>query len=255
MRNERLASAMADRTLSARAVAEQLMVDAKTVERWLQGRVPQPRHRQVLAGLLAQPESYLWPELRGTHAGGASSSATGLVSLYAHRCDVPQPLWSSLIQQATERIDVLAYAALFLPEDHPDLVASLAARSTEVAVRIALGDPSSDKVAERGIEEELYDGMAARIRMTLKHLRPLATCPQVAVHLHSTTLYNSIFRFDDQMLVNTHIYAGPAYASPVLHLRKSPGCSLFDSYANSLDAVWATSTPITPEGWNRHGKD
>jgi hypothetical protein len=251
MRNERLTTAMTDRTLSRRAVAEQLLVDAKTVERWLHGRVPQPRHRLVLAGLLAQPESYLWPELRSSHAGTAAPDAAGLVSVFARRCDVPQPLWNSLIQQATDRIDVLAYAALFLPEEHPDLVSTLAAKSAEVEVRIALGDPRSDKVAERGAEEELFDGMAARIRMTLKHLQPLASSPNVAVHLHATTLYNSIFRFGDEMLVNTHVYAGPAYRSPVLHLRQTFGCNLFETYTASFDAVWRTSVPLDPDLWGK----
>jgi hypothetical protein len=44
-------------------VAEALGVDPKTVQRWLGGRVPQPRHRWALADMLAVHEYDLWPHL------------------------------------------------------------------------------------------------------------------------------------------------------------------------------------------------
>ena len=248
MSNDRLAAAIAAQSLTRRGLAERLSVDAKTVERWIAGRTPHPQHRTGLALVLAQPESYLWP----THAGnGKVLDVAGLLGVFPHRCEVPQPLWRSLLQQAQERIDVLAYAALFLAEDNPELVPALQAKANSVTVRLLLGDPSSAKVAERGVEEQLFDGMASRIRMTIRHLRALADVPGVAVHLHETTLYNSIFRFDDDMLVNAHVYGGPAYRSPVLHVRRTPGCGLFDTYAASFEAVWRTSTPISPELWSQ----
>ena len=63
--------------------------------------------------------------------------------------------------------------------------------------------------------------------------------------MHDTTLYNSIYRFDDEMLVNAHLYATNAYAAPVLHLRRLDGGQLFANYAQSFDAVWEGSTPTT----------
>jgi hypothetical protein len=246
--NDRLAAAMAAQSLTRRGLAERLSVDAKTVERWVAGRVPHPRHRTTLALVLAQPESYLWP---GETTNGRGVDVAGLIGVFPHRCEVPQPLWRSLLRQAQEQIDVLAYAALFLAEDNPQLVSTLAAKADHAAVRLLLGDPASTKVAERGKEEELFDGMASRIRTTLLHLRPLADIPGIAVHLHETTLYNSIFRFDDEMLVNNHVYGGPAYRSPVMHLRRTPGCGLFDTYASSFEAVWRTSTPISREVWSQ----
>jgi hypothetical protein len=56
--------------------------------------------------------------------------------------------------------------------------------------------------------------------------------------LHGTSLYNSIFRFDDQMLVNRHIYGTYGYIAPILHLRKVPGCDLFDTYMRRLELLW-----------------
>lgn len=251
MSNHRLAAAMVSCDVSPRGLADRLGVDAKTVDRWLRGRVPQPRHRAAVTSVLRQPEAYLWPAVATPRRPSLPVDTAGLVAVYPHRCDVPQPLWRSLLEQATERIDVLAYAALFLAEDNPELVSTLRAKAGRLDVRIALGDPASSKVEERGAEEELFDGMASRVRTTLRHLRPLSGCEGLAVHLHETTLYNSIFRFDGQMLVNTHVYAGPAYRSPVLHIRQTGGCGLFETYADSFETVWRTSVPLAPEVWRK----
>ena len=40
---------------------------------------------------------------------------------------------------------------------------------------------------------------------------------------HRTILYNSIYRADDQVLVNTHLFGVTAAHAPVWHLRKLPG--------------------------------
>jgi hypothetical protein len=59
--------------------------------------------------------------------------------------------------------------------------------------------------------------------------------PGVELRFHATTLYNSIYRFDDDMLVNAHVYGAPAAHSPVLHLRRLPGGQLFDHYQASFE--------------------
>ena len=56
--------------------------------------------------------------------------------------------------------------------------------------------------------------------------------------MHSTTLYNSIYWFDDDMLVNTYAYGVPAHFAPVLHLRHLGSGTLFQTYARSFDRVW-----------------
>ncbi len=80
------------------------------------------------------------------------------------------------------------------------------------------------------------------VRMALGHYQPLLVEHDNAVRLHATTLYNSIFRFDDDMLVNTHAWGSNAYKSPVLHLHQVSGGSMFDTYATSFDSVWRTAT-------------
>ena len=43
------------------------------------------------------------------------------------------------------------------------------------------------------------------------------------LRLHGTVLYNSIYRADDQLLVNPHVYGVMANNAPVFQLRKIPG--------------------------------
>ena len=83
--------------------------------------------------------------------------------------------------------------------------------------------------------------LAARINYALAWHRPVFDCPNLSIALHSTVLYNSILRFDDQMLVNPHIYSMPAFRAPIIHLRRIPGGPLFQTYAECFERVWSVS--------------
>lgn len=243
MANERLRSALVRGGNDLGELAETLQVDRKTVERWLGGRSPHPRHRRALAQFLGRDEAYLWPDAVDQQRL-ASASRAELVTLYPHRSAVPTELWLELLSRAGSCIEVLAYAALFLPELDPRIVDDLAARAEQgAAVRIALGDVESDAVRLRGEEEGIGQGMAARVTMTLAHLAPLVGRSGVQLHVHGSTLYNSIFRFDDEMLVNTHLLGAKAYQNPVMHLRRVEGGTLFADYADSFQRVWSDSKP------------
>ncbi|HYA52659.1 MAG TPA: XRE family transcriptional regulator, partial [Streptosporangiaceae bacterium] len=65
-------------------------------------------------------------------------------------------------------------------------------------MRIAFGDPQSAQVRTRGAEEGGGGGMAARIHYALAWYRPILGTPNLEVRFHSTVLYNSILRFDEQ---------------------------------------------------------
>jgi hypothetical protein len=80
----------------------------------------------------------------------------------------------------------------------------------------------------RGQEEHIGEGMAARIRLSLAYLQEAIGTPGMELQLHATTLYNSIYRLDADMLVNSHAYGSFA----VDH------CSAFDAYAIG----WSSST-------------
>jgi transcriptional regulator with XRE-family HTH domain len=243
MANDRLRSALAARTLTVDAVAARAGVDPKTVQRWLTGRIPHARHRWAVAALVREDEAYLWPTVVKSRSAAEAERAE-LLTLYPHRADVPSTVWRSLLDRVQHQLAILVYAAAFLPEQQLDLVEVLRAKAAAgCQVRVALGDPSSPKLLERGAEENFGIGISSRAELALKHYAPLRACPGVEIRVHGTTLYNSIYRFDDVMLVNTHIWGLSAFGAPVLHLRRLVAGGLFDTYAQSFEAVWATARP------------
>ena len=138
---------------------------------------------------------------------------------------------------------------LFLPDGYPEIAKLLASKAEQgTEVRLALGDPDSDAVRRRGEEERIGDGLAARVRLSLIYLREAVGAPGVELRVHATTLYNSIYRFDDDMLVNAHVYGAPAAHSAVLHLGRLPGGRLFDHYQASFERVWELASADSVPG-------
>ncbi len=124
----------------------------------------------------------------------------------------------------------------------------LAARASEgVRVRLCFGDPQGQAIATRGREEGIGDALAAKIRASLTYYRSLLGATGCGVRLHDTTLYASMFRYDDDLLVNPHVWGQPASANPLFHLRQADDGGWFATYAESFEAVWAGARPWTPE--------
>ncbi|MBF6044725.1 XRE family transcriptional regulator [Streptomyces sp. NRRL B-1677] len=244
MRNERLRIAVAAGGWTHASLAAQAGVDAKTVERWLNlGRTPRRVTAFAVAELLGEDVFVLWPELRQPKA--TRSVSPELVALYERRADVPVSLFADLMAQARQRIDVLVYAGLFLHEGYPRLRELLRERAGEgCAIRIAVGDPDSLNVRQRGSEEKFGHGIESRCRLALMHYSLLNQLAGVELRTHGTTLYNSLYRADDQFLVNAHVWGANAYGAPVWHLRRNGDGGMFDMYAESFDAVWATAVPV-----------
>jgi hypothetical protein len=111
--------------------------------------------------------------------------------------------------------------------------------------RILLGDPTSPHVDQRGTDEGIHDAMAAKIRNAIALYRPLLVAG-VQIRLHSTVLYNSLYRGDDEMLINQHIHGIAAAYAPVLHLRRRTDDGVFRNYADSFDRVWTPATSLDP---------
>ncbi|MGI9098562.1 MAG: helix-turn-helix domain-containing protein [Solirubrobacteraceae bacterium] len=248
MPNERLRRAIHEAGLQLDDLARHVGVDAKTVERWItKDRLPHPANRAHVAQMVGVDEFVLWPQLVHGRRGRVATEAE-LIAIYPTRGAVPADTWYDLLESARTEIDVLVYAGLFLPDGRADLPALLRRKGEQgVQVRLLYGDPGCDEVALRGSDEGIGDGMAARIRLAVCSMRPVFDVAGVEARSHGTTLYNSIYRFDDELLVNAHAYGVGAPQSPVLHLRRIAGGQLFDHYMASFERVWGRGVPMTAE--------
>lgn len=225
--------------LSEEDVAAYLGVDPKTVRRWLEGRLPYPRHRLAVSHLLGAEEADLWPEVYVDRA--ARSWPEEIVAVYPHRWAVPHEVWRQLFESAEREIDILAYSGLFLAEDVGLLGLFADKARAGVSVRIALGDPHSPHVAELGAEEGIGDAMTTKIRNALTLYRSLLDVRNVEIRLHQTTLYNSLYRADRDILVNQCAYGIPVANAPVFHLRSGGSSGMFSSYVESFGRIWSCS--------------
>ena len=240
--NEPLRRALLRARLREEDVAALLDVDPKTVRRWLNGRVPYASNRAKIADLIGVDEADLWP-----NAGGPLSVRTRpeeLEAVYPHRWAIPRHVWTRFFESAEHEIGILAYSALFLAED-TGILGILASRGLAgVTVRIALEDTDGPQIAERGEQEGIGDAMASKIRNALVLYRPLTATANIQIRLHTTVLYNSIYRADDQLLVNQHTYGIPAAHAPVFCLRRTQDGEMAGIYLDSFERVWASAAPL-----------
>jgi transcriptional regulator with XRE-family HTH domain len=244
MRNERLRAAMLEQGITPASLASKMGVDVKTVERWISGaRTPYRRHRYNVASFLGVDEVYLWPDAL-TRDQVANASESEIVTVYAYRWMVSRDVWHNFFKNAEQEIGILVYSGLFIPEDAGIRKVLRSKADDGVTVRILLGDPESDVVAQRGIDEGINMDMAARCRNAIVLFQPLRGVDGIEFRLHRTILYNSIYRVDDQLMVNTHIYGTPASEAPVLHLRRVAGGDMVNTYLESFDKVWDLGTPL-----------
>lgn len=242
--NERLRGAIFEAGLTPGTLAEQVGVDPKTVDRWITtGRSPHRTHRLTTARILGRDDVYLWPDTAQDRQS-LTAAQSELVTLYPNRGAVPHDMWFSLGRSARESIDILAFAASFLHDGLPGFTDLLAERARAgVRVRLLIGDPESPAVALRGKEEGIDGSLGHRCTLSWKYLRPYLSTPGIEARMHGCTLYNSIFRFDEDILVNCHSYGAPASQSAILHLRRITGGRLFSHYMQGFDQTWDVATP------------
>lgn len=244
MPNERLRARMAARGMTAQALATAIGVDAKTVERWVNSeRVPYVRTAVSAAAALEEDPVFLWPTLHRGRAARALPSE--VVAVYEQRSQMSPAIWQAFFEQATHSIDILVYAALHLHESLVGFNQLLIGKAKAgCTIRVALGAPGSPNVAARGLEEKYGHGIETRCELALMHYRPLAVVNNIEIRTHGTTLYNSIYRADDEMLVNTHVWGVNAFSAPTWHLRQNTSEAMVATYRESFGAVWDQAAPV-----------
>ena len=240
--NQRLRGSIDSAGIRPADLAERVGVDAKTVERWIsKGRLPHRSHRAAVASALGVDEAYVWPELL-TAPATQSASVAELLAMHPTRASIPQETWAQLMNGAREAIDVLVYAGSFLFEQY-DFLDTIRRKAVDgVRVRVLVGNETSAAVRLRAEEEGTAGGLQGRIQLHRRYLRDIEGKCGIEVRTHGTTLYNSLFRFDQDMLVNGHAWGAPAGQSPVLHLRRVPGGPTWDHYMQSFEVVWESGT-------------
>ncbi|WP_334025674.1 helix-turn-helix transcriptional regulator [Nocardia terpenica] len=245
---QRLRSAMLRAQLDSAGLAAAVGVDVKTVNRWLVGRVPHRRSRLAVAQLLGESESALWPQTRPDLNAGAPATAE-VLGAYGHRADMPSELWVSLLLGATDQIDLVGYAYPFVLELLPNATDIIAAKCRSgTRTRLAFADPDCAHVIERDNLEQMHGTLSGRIRNALSLLGELTVVPECRIGLHSTHLYNSVFRFDDQMIVTPYLVRARGYQHPALHLRRLSPHGIFASFADQVEQIWETVTPYGQGG-------
>jgi hypothetical protein len=244
--NERLRTVMLRTGTTADDLALCCGVDPKTAERWITlGRLPHRRHRWAAASRLGADEAYLWPDAAAARDQASNSELT---RLYPDRASVPRETWIRLLAEAREDVCVLVFSGTFFGQVQPRVARALADASERgVRVRMCFGDPASDAVAIRDREEGIAGTLAAKIRSALTYYRDVAASGDVEVRLHSCTLYASMFRYDDEILVNPHAFGEAGSANPVLHLQRLDGGQVAAHYINSFERVWDIAKPWTGE--------
>lgn len=245
--NERLRTVMLRTGTTTEDLALCCGVDPKTAERWISaGRVPHRRHRWAAARRLGCEDGYLWPDAPGDASQQrANASRSEFVRLYPDRGSIPRETWRELLDGAREDIGILVYAALFLAEDSAARRLLADRARAGVRVRLLIGDPDSPAVAQRGEDEGIGRvAIGAKIRNVLALFHPL-TEAGAEIRLHSTVLYNSMYRADDDLLVNVHILGYVAACAPVLHLRRISGGALVSTYLESFESIWDGAAPWT----------
>jgi hypothetical protein len=85
--------------------------------------------------------------------------------------------------------------------------------------------------------------MAGRCRICIEHARSLLELDPYAIRTAKATLYSSIFRFDEDLLVNIHLFGNAATDSPVVHLRVGRG-SIAENVMRSFERVWNQARPL-----------
>ena len=231
---------MLNAEMTAPALAALVEVDVKSVTRWIaEDRIPYPVTRIKVARALHQEETFLWPAV--LEAPDACAVAAAEVErIWPTRSAISTETWHTFFSKATSQLDILVYAGAFLIEtlDLADVLQWKASAGTRV--RVLVGDPGSAGVQARAAELSL-DWLPERCRSTMEYLRAISRVPGVHVRPHGTTHYASLFRFDETLLANVHVFGVWACHSPVYQLRRSSSGSLFDFYSASFERAWRTS--------------
>ncbi|GJF16725.1 hypothetical protein NGTWS1803_03360 [Mycolicibacterium cyprinidarum] len=235
---------MSEKGFSENRLATAAGVDVKTVGRWVRGEsLPQAANARAAADALGCDPQTLWPDMFPTLR--PPGTGTVAVSVYGSRADIPVTVWTQMFGGAIEQIDILVYGGTFLFDGIPRFCSMLSgAAERGVTIRFIVGDPDCAAVTQRGDEEKIGSVLAARCQITLARLASLVDAPGLEVRTHATPLYASMFRADNTLIANPHLYGAPASDNPALVIRRDDAPELWRDHQLSFERVWDTAQPL-----------
>ncbi|WP_428963823.1 XRE family transcriptional regulator [Micromonospora fluostatini] len=192
------------------------------------------------ATVLRKDVDVLWPDVvRRAVKLGADRE---IVGVYPRRSDLPRSLFGDLIGRAGTRLWFGGYTSYFVWLEAAGAPAILGAKADAGAdVRFLLGDPASVVTAERERVEATPLTLSTRIAMSRAEIAKSPSA--LPVRLSDRHIAMSVWIFDDEAVVATHIGAGLGQDSVTLHLRRRGAGGLFDRYTEHFEALWADAAP------------
>lgn len=146
--------------------------------------------------------SPLWPTVATTLSG-----PDDLTGFYRTRADIPPAMVQSLLAGAAANVDILAFAATWLWDGVPGFVHTLANRagaggSIRVCTATLRAKQSGSEARKSGSGKAWLP--AAALRSPMRNESRLVA--PGTVRRSGAPLYASILRFDDDVLLNTHLW-------------------------------------------------
>ena len=222
MDNEHLRAAITRSGLTLEEFADIVGVDVKTVQRWLAGRTPYPRHRTRVAGALDTTEHALWPDTvpapTTTEAHELTTPVTGdAIAGYGHATDPTAPNTAALLTTAIERIEI-AIPNLASQPGLVELFRTSAANGRQA--RIIIEDPD-------------------------EQVEPLLGIDAIEIRASPAREDHVLYRADDEMLLVLTRIGSASASPPIIHLRRQADGGLFDRLADDFDDRWLEAAPLT----------
>ena len=252
--NEALRDRIRAKSLSDRRFADVAGVSLKTVQRWLADidhKVREDNARRAADVLGCAPHD-LWPQQYARSSMGspfADPASPFTPTVYPTRTQMPLSVWQEHFADPQDSVDILVLAATFLFDTLDGFLDTLVdAAGRGVDVRMLVGDPDGPSLTLRGVEEDIGEAVIARCRTTVELLGSWASTPGLQIRTHQTTLYSSIFRVDDRIIVNFHIYGSPGRNNPVMVFARTDEPRLWTTLEDAFDRVWDNAKPLTDRG-------
>jgi hypothetical protein len=168
------------------------------------------------------------------------ANRAGLAALWVSRSDVPLSTWIDRLRAAKREILIVASAMQFLSE-RDDFLRLIDQKSQDGCfVSILLQDPDSEHQRHRSEEEGDNGSIKSRVETTIGRLRNVLTGRHSELRFFDQVLYNSIFCFDDSMIVTPHIF-GLAGASAPAFIATSGSNTLYEKYKLQFHDLRAVS--------------